>query len=439
MYLENPRIQYIHTLCLARAGGEHDQIAHSPEADLASPVPWPEGFLDLCAAERQGSIPRDLQVMKAEAGDAPQYAYPLRDVESQFNVELKQGPHLEALGSMSYSQLLREAYPGAVYRYLTRAYRITRVDVRGRKARAREEKNFFTRPQMLPTNIFPDLTGEEIYRSVQRGALIAIECNAQVRQALCGYRERRGPNQFDIAYPTDGKGGIYFTQPYFSRTFFTSIALVAHPALAQTGVNGQAIAEALFEAFMVLVPFERRDLDWAADKFRTEHGELLPKDSRFLALHDQTYGSLRLTGRLLDEELLPQSLAVALEIADEDDIPALDPLSRDCLALLAEEAKEPAVDLVLDFDDRLAAPSEGSRVSVIRPGGVGSNVLRGNEEFSVISVFFNPMTNQLSYRGITASNTRAGMRDVLPIDKVIPIPGQTELGTYDMEIGEFVD
>ena len=32
LYLENEHIQYIHALCLARPGGEHDQVLRPPQA-----------------------------------------------------------------------------------------------------------------------------------------------------------------------------------------------------------------------------------------------------------------------------------------------------------------------------------------------------------------------------------------------------------------------
>jgi len=153
LYLENPRIQYIHALCLARAGGEHDQVgAGATDGDLFdSPVEWPDGFVDLCRKERIGELTVDLQSMKAESGDQPNRVFPLRDVESQFHVEFKQGPDAHPLGSLSYRQTLREAYPGAVYYYATRPLRVYRVTQQSRQVQVRSEKHYTTRPKTLPT------------------------------------------------------------------------------------------------------------------------------------------------------------------------------------------------------------------------------------------------------------------------------------------------
>mgnify|MGYP000978814211 FL=1 len=116
LYLENSYIQYIHALCLARLGGEHDQLSpNDDESSFFSPVSWDGEFIHLCNQERSGQLPKEFQSMKLEAGDNPNYTFPLRDVQSQFKVVLKQGGMTESLGSLSYGQLMREAYPGAVY------------------------------------------------------------------------------------------------------------------------------------------------------------------------------------------------------------------------------------------------------------------------------------------------------------------------------------
>lgn len=124
LYLENRYIQYIHALCLARSGGEHDTMVSllggNGDRPFASSVQWPDGFIELCDAERVGEIPADLQSMKVDAGEGPNFAFPMRDVERQFKIEMRREGERLDLGSVSYSQLLREAYPGAVYYYTTK-------------------------------------------------------------------------------------------------------------------------------------------------------------------------------------------------------------------------------------------------------------------------------------------------------------------------------
>lgn len=150
LYLENPRIQYIHALCLARQGGEHDQtcdaIGIKQESEFTSTVVWPNGFVELSNRERRGEIGPDLQSMKMEAGEDPNHTFPLRDVESQFRVQLKYGPELESRGSLSFSQVMREAYPDAVYYYTTIPYRVYLVGFHSKEILVKKEKRYTTSP-----------------------------------------------------------------------------------------------------------------------------------------------------------------------------------------------------------------------------------------------------------------------------------------------------
>ena len=113
------KIQYIHALCLARQGGEHDQIINSKdssgEQEFTSPIVWPHGFLELCERERVGEITYELQRMKSEAGEEANHVFPLRDIEVQFKVIYQHKGEIRNLGRLSYGQMMREAYPGAVY------------------------------------------------------------------------------------------------------------------------------------------------------------------------------------------------------------------------------------------------------------------------------------------------------------------------------------
>lgn len=250
LYLENERIQYIHALCLARLGGEHDHVQtalNQEESEFSSPVDWPPGFLELCAKERLGEIPIDLQSIKVEGGETPEVTYPLRDVESSFHIELKQGGELGRLGSLSFSQVLREAYPGAVYYYITQPYRIYRVQVNTKTIYARKEKRYTTRPIALSTRIFPNFSQGNLYTNIAYGQLQVAECAVQVSEALVGIKERRGRNEFSKSYPMPYDTGIHFTLPYFKRSFFSTGILLTHPVLNEADVECDRLAALIID------------------------------------------------------------------------------------------------------------------------------------------------------------------------------------------------
>jgi DEAD/DEAH box helicase domain-containing protein len=438
LYLENPRIQYIHALCLARNGGEHDQVCSilnkGETSDFKSSISWPDGFLELCKSERIGVISTEFQSMKAQAGDDPNHTYPLRDVDMQFQVEYKKGPEKRSLGSLSYSQLMREAYPGAVYYYTTKPYRVYRVKIHQRLVEVRNEKRYTTKPQMLPTLVFPNFTSGNVYNSQKYNDFIAVECNLQIRECITGFKERRGPNEFIINYPLDPSLGYYFDQARFTRNYFTTGVVFTHPIFNNPKVRCDIIANLLFEAFLMIIPFERRDIHFASDKHRTKAGPINEGD-RFVSIYDQTYGSLRLSSRILEEQILKQVLGKAVELAKQDE--SLDINFETTVALehlLTSLSESPAA---ISFESEKGAQKDtGSSVTVIMPGSKGLNIKRDNEEFFVEGVFYSPSFRGLAYRGKHLSEGASSSTTLIPADSLKEIPGESKLGLYDYETGE---
>lgn len=448
LYLENPRIQYIHAMCLARSGGEHDQAAiragDLTEGPFSSPVPWPPGFVELCARERAGEIPPDLQSMKMEAGDTPHHTYPLRDVESQLNVEYQHGPEVDRLGSLSFGQVLREAYPGAVYYYATRPYRVYQVLVRARTVKVRAERYYTTTPQMLPTQVFPNLSPGNVHRATRQGELFLVETNLQIREAVCGYKERRGPTEIVERYPLESAvTGISYPQEFFTRNYFTTGVIVVHSAFLRSGISTNHLAELLYECFLIEVPFERQDINWAAGRLKVPRGPF-QEGTSFIAVFDQTYGSLRLSGRLMEPGVIRNVLLRAQELSNTGTLAELNNETIECLSEMACSAELPGEDMVGEIagsDESItcgAAATEGRLVPVILPGSFGLDRMKDNEEFYVEAVFFSPRDG-LRYRGRRPSDTEATVKITLPVQNVLVVPGESKVGWYDLETGEVLE
>ena len=448
LYLENRRIQYIHALCLARRGGEDDALGarERPEDAFETGIPCPESFVNLCSSERVGEIDQELQAMKAEAGDDPHHTYPLRDVESSFQVEQRRGPEISRLGSLSYSQALREAYPGAVYYYKARAYRITRVNTHTRKIDARKEKQFTTRPNALPPLIYPNLTAGNIDESFMFGSFNVVDCRLQIANLVTGYKERRGPNELLVQYPLDSSLGCYFDRTAFSRNYFTTGVILAHPRFNDAGLKSGTLAEAIYEAFMLTVGYERQDVGFGDDRFRADRQPFM-KGDRFIALFDQTYGSLRLTSRIMEPGLLSEVLARAAELCTGDERFQMELGSHGADLLSELSSGSDAVPSELDIEGLDTRTAEGGNPLVIKPGSRGIDIKNGNEEFLVEKVFFSPRLNALAYKGFHESEERrrigrgqnSDAASIVDIEQVVPIPGVSELGHYDADLGEFTD
>ncbi len=439
LYLENPRIQYIHALCLARLGGEHDQassaVPTSVEASIKSEVEWPSGFLTLAQLERSGQVPGDLQAMKEEAGDFPHYVYPLRDVEAQFKAVMKRGPEEIPFGSLSYSQCLREAYPGAIYRYATRPFRVYSVGVRSREVRMRPDKAYVTKPTMLPTLVFPNLRGGNVFRAVSCAELMSLECNLQVREWVGGFTERRGATETTFTYPLHGSGSpVQFDQSAFFRNYFTTGVVLLHPAMSKEGVNREALHKLLLESLLLYVPFERTDIRSASDKLRIDWGES-KTGQRFACIYDSTYGSLRLSGRLLDHHVLEAALQAGVDLAVQGE---LDAVTIETMQLLASAPKSGIVEIDVSrlADGGVDGRDTDDEVRVILEGSSGLLLLENNQEFWVEKIYWHPRENCLYYRGRPRWLRAEVNQMVVPVNRVAEIPGESKMGYYSPASGD---
>jgi len=440
LYLNNQRIQYIHALCVARPGGEHDQLHQSASTgDFVTHIEWPEGFVDLCKAERSGNVPKELLLLKHEAGDDPNHAYPLRDVESQYQVEYRRGPEIRSLGRLSFSQVMREAYPGAIYYYITSPYRVFQILQQQRIIRVRRERRYFTQPIVLPVGLFPRLDPESILRIGRLGRIYLVETDLLVRESVVGFRERRGANTFSVSYPLDEELGYRFPLPNFSRYFSTSGCLIFHPHLRSCKDALQTVSKILFEAFMICVPFDRQDIGSGSGDIKSDFGEIVSGDP-FLAVFDQTYGSLRLSGSLFDGDNLLKTISLAVEISKQRHSSGGtlegEAVSEEHVNLLSALETEILANSIEWFGKSKEQSSTGNLIRVILPGSKGINVANG-QEFVVDGVFFHPGSGEVRYRGRNESSR--DHVDILGIGLVSEIPGVSRIGFYDLDLGTIIN
>ncbi|KKM08469.1 hypothetical protein SY88_23545 [Clostridiales bacterium PH28_bin88] len=444
LYLENERIQYIHTLCLARRGGEDDAINYNrrhEQDQFKSEASFPESFVSLCNDERIGDIPPHLQPMKSLAGEDPNHVYPLRDVDIQFKVECKSGTYIRDLGTLSFAQVMREAYPGAIYYYQAKSFRVYKVNTVARKVETRPERQYTTKPNHLPTLIFPNLSEGNVQKILRFGELCVAECNLQIRESLGGFKETRGRTEMEHPYPLDGSSGIYFDLPRFTRNYFTSGVILSHPTLDH-GIRCSIIADILYEAFLMTIPYERQDVGFGDDRHRTSRA-FASKDSRFVAIYDQTYGSLRLTSRMTEPDLLKDVFSDCIKIAKDDPRFQIAPLEIAALEAIRGCLDQPPIFDEYGNQKPLTGPSHER---VIIPGSKGINVHNGNnEEFFIEGIFLHPRDG-LMYRGrhlsqqskrySEASDRASKVTILVPIKYIAEIPGESEIGLYNFETGE---
>ena len=435
LYLENRRIQYIHALCFAAAGGEYDMLAGTGPEDAVDPsvvtaVEWPEGFLELCRRERTGDVPADLQGLKNDAGADPWHTFPLRDVGSQFQVETRP-PEPLRLGQLSFAQLMREAYPGAIYYYMTRPYRVAWVSLHEKRVVVtRQVRRYTTEPAGIPPQIFPRLEGDGLHQGYAFGDLRAVECDTFISELLFGYSERRGGAQkVPVRYPN-----AYWRRDRFTRNYATTGVLLHHPSLHAAEVQLDLLAQLILEAFLLVVPFDRTEVAATTGRHRLPRLGFQVGD-RFIALYDQTYGSLRLTGRLLAGTTHQTVLSEAVQVATNNPIEGIPPLlgpTLEALELLLQSATRGAQ----PWEAAAPAATGEEKATVIMPGSVGWIVTEENQEFAIDRVFVHPKFG-LVYRGKRVGERQPpNLENMFAVEHIRPIPELSVLGEYDFDTGE---
>lgn len=435
LYLQNRRLQYVHTLCFARAGGEYDQIckAIGQESEtFHSPVEWPEGFLELCKQERAGDIPEELQLMKAESQDDPNHYYPLRDVDIQFQLVQKIGGVEFSRGHISYEQLMREAYPGAIYYYATQPFRVCYVDIRSHRVILKKEKHYTTTPTVLANVVYPRLSSP--LKVLRRGSLLLAEVNLQIRTIIQGFVERRGPNKIKREYPLE-EDGIVFHQQNFSRFFFTTGVLIRHPKFDD--IPALELARILHLAFHSTIPLEAGDTNYATGRNKTPNTLLDKEEGRYVVLYDETYGSLRLTSKLMEDDVIVNVLNNAIKICDKllqkNNENKEYQMIYSALKAALEDAKNPPQTVEVNPESGAILSNE-RYVKIIKPGSVGIRI-DDNEEVKVLKVFYSPkgLMYEIKSSDLQVTPTK------IPAGYVQPLEGESEMAYYDLESAEIVD
>jgi DEAD/DEAH box helicase domain-containing protein len=373
--------------------------------------------------------------MKRDGGEQPTHTFMLRDVEAQFDVERRTGMHRERLGSLSFSQVMREAYPGAVYYYTGRPYRVLSVDQRSRTVQVQRCPHCYTHPVPVRSRLTPQWT---IHGGLRAGRLVVMEADLQIWRAVLGFKDRRGSTTEQVAYPCAAP--VRFAQQNFSRTLFTTGVCFAHPAMDEKGADREVLSALLLEAFLIAVPLERQDVDSDSDALRADWAEI-SKGRRFVALFDQASGGLRITARLRDPDVLRRVLDIMGQLVEERDTLIVGTDERPISAVTKAAIRAMADDSTLEVDlvessELQAAAAE--RAQVLLPLSRGTSAARPGQSFEVHKVFAHP-TLGLVYRGVFIDTV--GDRSeptTVPVDSITPTEDGAVWGFYDLETGEQV-
>lgn len=348
LYPDNPVLLARHILCLA-----HEAEALGAET-IPDSLPFSPLFRATYAAFQRGELTPGLREAQAAQGSTqpPHHAFPLRSIEDTFTFKgAFGGPAPE--GFVTRSQLLREAYPGAVYYHGGTAWRITSLHHRRHELTVTRERAYSTEPTTIPARFVPDLAQPAFADLRWASGLRLLEATGRATCIVTGFSELRGSQTTPGG---DYRQGAYGQQGPLCHAYDTTGILLFHPGLADPAVRADTLAECLRQGLLLACPREAAELGAATGALKATRRELA-EGTRFVALYDTVPGSLRLTAALAEPETLRLTLAHAARLATEQLAGSRDPRDLATLAALqALAATSPGAPEAFPLDWPEAAP-----------------------------------------------------------------------------------
>ncbi|MBI3978060.1 MAG: DEAD/DEAH box helicase [Chloroflexi bacterium] len=410
LYLENRYIQYANVLCAAYEVAELGRDKY----DLASFASLPSSFRRFLENELNPTeaVPSDLYPMKQRAQSGPHFEFPLRTAaEKSFRVK---GPFDQALGSISYAQALREAYPGAIYYYQARPYRVKRFSQVGAQIHCEAEKHWTTRP-IAQAMVFPRFEGG-VFKLLRSTTGFVAEVEMQVSERVLGFVERRGSSRQKYLYAA----GSPYHQRQLCRLFQTTGVCWYFPNLPTTSAD---LAHRVLDTFCREFGIQERDL--GVGLFDSRRSPLGDERCQGVCIFDATNGSLRLTERLAEgfAHVLNSALGPAQSDGEFDVLTGLERLIQ-CVGEL-----QPAI---ASTGSLVGNEDTGDWTLVVAPGetAIYANV-DGAVEIEVDGYRYTP--RGLVY-DIKPQPPLTGR--VVPATRVVPISGETRMIRVNLMTGE---
>jgi DEAD/DEAH box helicase domain-containing protein len=307
LYLDNPIIQFQQARCII------DEMQLDGEnSTLPNNVDWPDGFAASCAMAMPGANrPRELDAIASQSVDCPHFAYSLRQLAG-IKYALKIGRHSsERLGFIEIDKAQREAYPGAIYRHLTRSYRVKEW-----KTSSYERSIYLepvkhaqdTRP-LSKTVVNVSLNGDAVnagrIRSGANGTIADIQM--RVVESVEGFQQGGASFLYKDTRQTDQR--LSRKQREFSTTGV--LIRVTEPWFQGDGDAQRSARRNLCQALTAMLSHER---GIAPNDVRSEHTGIAlittegpQKLNDAIVVFDDVHGGLGLTGAIFDD--LPHYLA----------------------------------------------------------------------------------------------------------------------------------
>lgn len=411
LYLENRYIQYAQSLCAAQ-----ERTALAQPAQVPPFASLPASFTKMLENEINPTeiVPADLYPLKQRAQDGPHYEFPLRSgVERQFEVV---GRYDRPLGKLNFEQALREAYPGAVYYYMARPYRVRTFDYRKGRIEVSPERQYTTQP-IAQTTVFPRLADGILALWTSPHGLLA-EVELQVSERVLGFWERRGSAKEEHRY---GPHSIH-SQREINR-FFQSTGVCWS---FENWEGGDSATRYLLQSYCRQFGVQEHDV--GVGWFFAKQSPIAPHQLRGPCIFDSVYGSLRLTQRLAEH--FPEMVAQAEELANGEGDTAAAAQLQSLLAAARSLTLQPAVP---SLSWPVGLTEDGGDWAVLVASGQIAMLANGDgsKEVEVVGYRYTPRGLMYELRHLDSTVTWTA-----PANGVVPIHGRTRLVRTNLVTGD---
>lgn len=317
LYTDNKNLMFIQALHFVGTGKEFQSVSENNEdfERIKSQFTcFSKSFTDLCLQLMDGQITQDFQEQYDLGGDYPEAKYTVRQFGIQYKAHIDGEDSDREKGDLSMTNIMREAYPGAIYTYWGDPRRVLRVNVRtGHEVILARQITQNIKTKVKPIRWITPQRDSSIKNSAKYGDLLVNNLDVREFTQILGYKEVY-KNGGDRNFLYENPDCPYYSQKVFENSIRTTGVIITHPSLNIIKKNQrELISMILYECFLSCNAFERSDIEYGTGILNTTIGNV-PTGTPYIAIYDKVEGGLNITSCLLEKEILNRGFSVMNEL-----------------------------------------------------------------------------------------------------------------------------
>ena len=428
LYLDNKNLVNIQALHFVGDGLEFQSVANKNwDSDFKRVAGlFPIKFSNICHDILNNQFSADYQQFMGLGGNYPEIVFTLRQFDVQYKAYERNNPD-QGLGELNMQNVLREAYPEAVYIYLRIPRRVVKVDKMKHEIileRLRGNQSVSTKPR-TGVLVTPQKSSQ-IHGHIRFGQLHVMNLGLSEFTTIKGYKEYiRFANGGAIENIKDYPGD-YWKQNSFNHTMLTEGVIITHP-LMTSKIQRSLVAHLLYEVFLSSSAFERSDIEYCSGTLNTDIG-VIKATTSFITIYDKIIGGLNITSRLMDPFELKRGFAMMVDLIDNG-------LEQDILGVALNQPTKNAIHKM--FDDISGNKPEEVGLVAISEYHIARNSeayylpdpsdADKKEQTTIDMVYLDNKNNEITYDVITPDGT---IITNVPEAQVLPISGISYKGRF---------